>query len=282
MSKSQGEIKKIYKNSGDYVNQGDLLFELNDNQVTAQIMTCEAKMNLVKEYYDNFKIVVDSLYNVKLNDELINPFEEGRFYIEYDEIIKNIQDADTSNERDEALNGYISQYENSLFQYKYEYVGLEAQVNAYKKLLDDYKVFATESGYINYFSNIKCGIMVGTDAIGTISERLTESNAMIDLYVDATNMPFLKENMNVEMTVSGLPQSTYGLLRGKIIKISNDSVVNDNNIFYIISVKPDDITLTNKNKSIVLKNGMVVEARIKYESITWMKWILKKIGILDR
>lgn len=49
-----------------------------------------------------------------------------------------------------------------------------------------------------------------------------------------------------------------------------------------VPIKLEDINLNIKNKETILSNGIVVEARIKYESITWMKWILKKIGIIDR
>lgn len=53
-------------------------------------------------------------------------------------------------------------------------------------------------------------------------------------------------------------------------------------MFYKVSIKPENILLKNKDKEISLSNGMFVEARIKYESITWIKWVLKKIGIIDR
>ena len=48
-----------------------------------------------------------------------------------------------------------------------------------------------------------------------------------------------------------------------------------------VPIKLEDINLNIKNKETILSNG-IVEARIKYESITWMKWMLKKIGIIDR
>ena len=88
--------------------------------------------------------------------------------------------------------------------------------------------------------------------------------------------------MEVEMIVNGLSQSTYGTLKGNVLSTSNDSIQSEDKVFYKVSIKPTDIVLKNKDKETSLSNGMVVEARIKYESITWMKWVLKKIGILDR
>ena len=33
---------------------------------------------------------------------------------------------------------------------------------------------------------------------------------------------------------------------------------------------------------IVLQNGQVGEIRIKYETISWLNWCLKKMGIIDK
>jgi hypothetical protein len=88
--------------------------------------------------------------------------------------------------------------------------------------------------------------------------------------------------MDVEIIVSGLSQSTYGTLKGKVTYVSNDSMQSEDKIYYKVSIKPNDTILKNKDKETKLSNGMVVETRIKYESITWFNWILKKIGIIDR
>ena len=279
MSKKQGEIETIYKSSGEYVEKGEVLFEINDNEIESQIYAYQGKSDLLYVYVSAYQTIIDSLEGINLDSEIINPFEEGQFYKEYQSIIKAIND---SSSKEETIDSYISQYESQLFQYNYEYIGLKSQIEAYEKIKEEYKVIAETSGYVNYTSELKPGIVIDSSVIGTISDEISEDNAIVDVYVDTSAKSFIDVDMKVEMVVSGLSQSTYGTLKGKVTYISNDSISSDDKVFYKVSIKPDNITLKNKNKETILSNGMVVEARIKYESITWMKWMLKKIGIIDR
>lgn len=96
MSKTQGEIKEVYKNSGDYVSKGDLLFEINDNQVNSQIVMVEAKAFLIKEYVDKYEDMVSFLISIDPNKELINPDVQNK---ELDDIVKEIKNKDTIDEK---------------------------------------------------------------------------------------------------------------------------------------------------------------------------------------
>lgn len=80
------------------------------------------------------------------------------------------------------------------------------------------------------------------------------------------------------MAVSGLSQSKYGTLKGIISYIGQDYVTIDNNIYYFIKIIPESICM---KENIVLTNGQAVEVRIKYDDLTWFKWALKKIGIIE-
>lgn len=279
MSKKQGEIETVYKSSGEYVEKGDLLFQINDNEIEAQIYAYQGKADLLYVYVSGYQTIIDTLENINLEEELENPFSEGQFYKEYQTIITQINGSDN---KESTIDSYISQYESQLFQYNYEYVGVKSQIEAYEKMKEEYKVIAETSGYINYTSELKPGIVIDSSVIGSISDELSKDNAIVDIYVDTSAKSFIKENMNVEMIVSGLSQSTYGTLKGIITYISNDSIQSDDKVYYKVSIKPDDIILKNKEKETTLSNGMIVEARIKYESITWMTWVLRKIGIIDR
>lgn len=279
MSKTQGEIKEVYKNSGDYVSKGDLLFEINDNQVNSQIVMVEAKAFLIKEYVDKYEDMVSFLISIDPNKELINPDVQNK---ELDDIVKEIKNKDTIDEKKELIESYISQLRQTLFQYNYEYLGYKGQIDGYNEIKKDYKVYANCDGYITYTNELKTGMVIGNDSLGTISDTLTKDNSIVEVYVDASNKAYLKEDMDVEMVVGGLSQTKYGTLKGKVISISNDSIVNENNILYKIQIKPSNITLKQKNNEVELKNGMVVESRIKYEKTTWMNWCLKMIGMIDR
>ena len=281
MSKKQGEIEAVYKKSGEYVNIGDVLFEINDNDLDSQIYAYQGKSDLLYEYVSSYQTIIDSLKSIKLDEEIKNPFIEGKFYKEYQDIIKQIDEAETD-KKQETVESYLSQYESQIFQYNYEYIGIKSQIDAYINMKEEYKIIAQASGYINYSNELKSGMVIDSSVVGTISNEITKDNSIVEVYLDTSSKSFIKENMEVEMIVNGLSQSTYGTLKGNVLSISNDSIQSEDKVFYKVFIKPTDIVLKNKDKETSLSNGMVVEARIKYESITWMKWVLKKIGILDR
>lgn len=279
MSKTQGEIKEVYKKSGDYVSKGELLFEIDDNQVDSQIIMVESKANLIKEYVDKYENMISFLNSIDLSEEIINPYNDNN---ELDSIIAEIKNKNTNDEKKELIDSYVNQLKQTLFQYNYEYLGYKGQIDGYNKIKKDYKVYASSDGYLTYATDLKKGMVIGNDNLGTISDSLTKENSIVEVYVDASNKAYLKENMDVEMVVGGLSQTKYGALKGKVISVSNDSIVNENNVLYKIQIKPSNIILKQKNKEVELKNGMVVESRIKYEKTTWMNWCLKRIGIIDR
>lgn len=279
MSKTQGEIKEVYKNSGDYVSKGELLFEIDDNQVNSQIIMIESKANLIKEYVDKYDSMISYLNHIDLSNDISNLHSDDN---ELNSMINEIKGKDTLEEKQELISSYVNQLKQTLFQYNYEYLGYKGQIDGYNVLKKDYKIYANSDGYLTYTIDLKKGMVIGNDSLGTISDTLTKENSIVEVYVDASNKAFLKEDMDVEMVVGGLSQTKYGTLKGKVIAVSNDSIVNENNILYKIQIKPSNITLKQKNNEVELKNGMVVESRIKYEKATWMNWCLKRIGVIDR
>ena len=98
MSKTQGEIKEVYKKSGDYVSKGELLFEIDDNQVDSQIIMVESKANLIKEYVDKYENMISFLNSIDLSEEIINPYNDNN---ELDSIIAEIKNKNTNDENDE-------------------------------------------------------------------------------------------------------------------------------------------------------------------------------------
>ena len=108
----------------------------------------------------------------------------------------------------DTVDSYISQYESQLFQYNYEYVGIKAQIDAYKSMKEEYKVLAQSSGYINYTNELKPGMIIDSSVVGTISNEITKDNVIVEVYVDTSAKSFIQENMEVEMVVNGLSQST--------------------------------------------------------------------------
>jgi membrane fusion protein, peptide pheromone/bacteriocin exporter len=287
-SQTSGSIKTIYKQSGDYVNEGDLLFELDDLETKASILALSGKIDLLDEYISNYDTLITTLLAINPSDisNVLNPFSTSEFYYMFKSFKTSLDGAtsttDTTIEeaRQNIIDQYVQQYYSSKFQYEYERVGNTSQITAYETLMTKYKVYANNSGYINYTANISVGNVIDQSTIGSISNEVTESNAIFDCYVSAAYRSFIDIGTDVEVAISGLSQSKYGTLNGEIITIGNDIITDeDGNAYYKITIKPNSISLINKDNEINLTNGELGEIRIKYESVTWMHWMLKKIGI---
>jgi len=282
MSSRQGKIEKIYKESGEYVTEGELLFELDDIEIESQSIALNAKAKMLTDYIVANREIIRSLNTINLDEDLINPFDEGKFFLEYNNIINAINGLTTVEEKKNTINTYILQYENQCFQYEYEYVGLKSQMDAYYELSKDYRIYANSTGYVNYNNELKPGMVIDSNSVGTISEMITDENVSIEVYIDSSFKPFIKENLHVEIIVNGLSQTTYGFLNGTVTYVSKDSIQTDDGVFFSVSIKPDSVMLKNGDQITNLSNGMVAETRIKYESVTWMNWFLNKIGVIDR
>lgn len=287
-SPNQGKIEKIYIENGDYVNKGDLLLKMDASQLDSQILALQLKCDYLKEYIDNYNLMINILeeVNVETLEDLENPFVEGQFYYEFSNVIKQIESITDNNGgitemRSNTINQVLSSFYNTKFQYEYEFTGNLGQVEAYENLKKTYSVYATTSGYVNYNVNIKDSNVVDSSVLFTISEKLNKDNSIINTYVSATNRSFIDVGNDVEISIAGLSQARYGLLEGKVVNISEDVITDqDGNVFYSVDIKPNSIELINKDNKVEIVNGQICEIRIKYESITWMTWALTKIGIL--
>lgn len=291
-SQTTGKIISVFKDSGDYVKSGEVLFELDSSQTTVQIIALESKINSIKSFMNN----VDELINAVKNIDVAilsnkNPFSDNLNYYNYQIVIDSINNiTETMYSREECIaqrnsikNKFLIEFFQSYNQYKYEVESLYSEISAYTKLLDSYKVYASCDGYISYNLNIKTGVVVDTSSVGSISEKSTSENSIFECYVGASNRNFIKEGLSTKIIIQGLSQSKYGTINGKIIEISNDIIIDkDNNVYYRVLIKPEDIVLNNKDNQIILLNGQIGEVRIKYEDLTWLKWAFKKIGITDR
>lgn len=288
-SVTSGKITNVYYKSGDYVEEDTLLFELDSTQVTESITSLSGKVDFMNNYLNDYNKLIACVEAIDVNsDDLVpNPFDKNEFYYmfetfldEYNQVEANEFSGITVVElKMQVKNQYLQSYYRYKFQYEYDLIGNQSQVEAYENMLKDYKVYANTSGYLNYTTNIKPGVVIDSSLIGTISEKINDDNVQIECYIDVSNRSFINYDDSVEIVMSGLSQSKYGTLSGRVISISEDIVSNnDNNIFYKLVIKPSGIKL----EGIELLNGQAGEVRIKYDSLTWTEWALKKIGVIDR
>ncbi|GAA0086068.1 HlyD family efflux transporter periplasmic adaptor subunit [Clostridium sp. CTA-7] len=302
MTKGAGEIKDVFISEGTEIKEGDVLFTTNGvesdlqlEQINAQIDTFSRRIELLKKaeenatngtnYFDRYSDVESEFYN-KLTAAYIARKE---FNIDKESLKKQgIEDKQIEeyaktqkNKADEHYYKTISEFTNEKNQYEVELSKLIAQKEALEKGKDQYQVVAQKSGTVHLNTPLTTGMVLqGGALIGTITSK--EEELIVETMLPSSDRPRIHVGDEVSLAVGGLLQSEYGTIPGRVISIDEDATIDNEkgNIFFKVKVKPDKTYLEDsKGEKVNLSIGMVTETRVKYEKITYMKYILELIGI---
>ena len=302
MTKTSGEIKDVFISEGSEVKEGDVLFttngiesELQLEQINAQINSYSRRIELLRiaeenatngtNYFDRYNEEESEFYN-KLNAAYIARKE---FYVDvqalkdqgYEE--KQIEEFSKTqkNKSDEHYFKTISEFTNEKNQYELEASKLIAQKEALEKGKSQYEVVAQKNGVIHLNTPLTSGMVLqGGSLIGTITSK--EEELTVETMLPSSDRPRIHVGDEVSLVVGGLLQSEYGTIAGKVTSIDEDATIDNEkgNVFFKVKVKPDKTYLEDsKGEKVNLTIGMVTETRVKYEKITYMKYILELIGV---
>ena len=123
-------------------------------------------------------------------------------------------------------------------------------------------------------------VLQGGSLIGTITS--TEEELIIETMLPSSDRPRIHVGNEVALAIGGLLQSEYGTIPGKVTSIDEDATIDNESgsAYFKVKVKPEKTYLEDsKGERVNLTLGMVTETRVKYEKITYMKYILELIGI---
>lgn len=302
MTKGYGEVKDIFISEGTEIKEGDVLFTTNEleselqlQQINAQIDTFSSRIELLKKaeenatngtnYFDIYSDEESEFYNKltaaymarkEFNVDKESLEKQGFTDKQIQEYVKT-----QKNKADEHYYKTISEFTNEKNQYKVELSKLMAQKGALEKGKDQYQVVAQKSGIVHLSTPLTTGMVIqGGTLIGTITSK--EEELIVEAMLPSSDRPRIHVGDEVSLAVRGLLQSEYGTIPGKVISIDEDATIDNEkgNVFFKVKVKPDKTYLEDsKGEKVNLTLGMVTETRVKYEKITYMKYILELIGI---
>ena len=287
MNEVASSITKVYFNEGDKISKGETVIELDTFQVDLQISQLQEQADFLQKYINNYQTLIDFINGYNLSDEnsLVNPFNQNdsslsKYYIYAESYISSM-----SENTQEIINNYKNQYTASYYssvdQYSYQLVSINSQKTAYQNSLEQYKIKAETSGVLHYSSALKTGMVLQAGSlIGSISSE-NQEDLYFESVISATDISKISVGESVEIAISGIVQSEYGIIKGKVIFIDSDSTQTENgDVYYKIKIKPEGTVLKNKKGNYIqISMGMISESRIKYEETTWLKWMLEQIGI---
>lgn len=145
-------------------------------------------------------------------------------------------------------------------------------------------VTASIDGVVNVLYEMLPGDFLsgGQEVLTIIPDNNTAYTMQI--YVSNEDIGELKVNDTVKYNFAALPNKEYGELRGQIVSISKDAMLNEasGQSFYIVKATVPGTTLIGANgKQGEIKVGMLCEANIITKQKTFLRYFLEKIDLLD-
>ena len=291
-----GITKRILVNEGDYVDEGDILLELDDEANKERSITLETskkitsnQLSLKKDEFDNF---------ISFNNQLLESYEVS-LNIE-NNLLKRLQGLLKSGAISEAeilrqklkiqdLKSRIIQTSSNLQTKKLIY---QQEISNLRKNEAEIKGQFAENLVNIRYKSIKApvsGIVfdLRPKNVG-YSAQMTESILKIvptgdieaKLEIPSADIGFVKEGMDVDLSIDSFPASDFGVLTGKINRIGSDSLKpnpqeNRPGFAYPASVQLTSQFLKVKDGTeLDLKVGMTLTANIKLRKVSYIQLLL--------
>ena len=291
-----GIVKKIIVNEGDYVNEGDILLELDDeaNQERSNTLTTSQnitsnQLELKKDEFDNF---------IVFNNDLLESYEMS-LDIENDLLtrLKGLLQSGAISEAEilrqklkiQDLKSRIIQTRSNLQTKKLVY---QQEISNLRKSEAEIKgQFAENLVNMRYKSITSpvSGIVFDLQPKNVgYSAQMTESILKIvptgdfeaNLEIPSADIGFVKNGMDVDLSIDSFPASDFGVLTGKISRIGSDSLKpnpqeNRPGFAYPATVELSNQFLKVKDKTkLDLKVGLTLTANIKLRKVSYIQLLL--------
>jgi multidrug resistance efflux pump len=143
---------------------------------------------------------------------------------------------------------------------------------------------ANASGYYYGSESLKQGIYVKEGSvIGAIYPK-KQDKFRAEVYIENSEIGKLKDRQKVRFEIASYPSSEYGYFTGKIKDVAEDISVDKSSgkSFYKVIISCDNVSKTGKDgKTVTLKNGMGVQAKIITDKKSVFRYVLEKIDLLN-
>ena len=303
-----GEIEENDMEEGMLVEEGDVLFTIKSTDYNLQEEQLLASRDIYEQQITKSNLLVKSIQDNTNYFDSTDP-EDTLYYSSFEayqsQVAQNRFDASTykaygySDEQIQAemeknqgkvteiYYSAIQSAENAIQEATKQIASIDAQLLAIQSGQTEYRVRAASAGTLHMLADYKAGMVVQTgSAVATITPENGE--VLIEAYVSTADMARMEEGESVQLAVNGLVQSVYGTIDGTVAHIASNvtSMEGENgesNPVFRIQITPDaDYLVSRAGRKVSLKNGMSVEARIRYDEVTYFNYVLEKLGLLVR
>lgn len=304
MSPITGVISKVQASEGDYVEKGDVLFQIKSLDVEIQNDQLEAQKKIYEEQITQYEKLAKS---IKDNTNYFDKSNEGEslYYSQFEEYRSKInqQIVDTKalksygysksqirlekkkneQKKNELYYAALREVETSKNQIQVELETIDAQLSASKKGEENfYKVKANAAGTVHFLNEVKKGMVV--QAATSIASISTENDKyLIRVEITASDRSRIKAGDKAEVEISGLQRNVYGVIKGKVKEISSDSTITTKGSgnFTVFIVPQKNYLISKSGDKVSLSPGLQCEARVIYNQITYAEYVLDALGVKE-
>ena len=303
-----GEIEENDMEEGMLVEEGDVLFTIKSTDYNLQEEQLLASRDIYEQQITKSNLLVKSIQDNTNYFDGTDP-EDTLYYSSFEayqsQVAQNRFDASTykaygySDEQIQAemeknqgkvteiYYSAIQSAENAIQEATKQIASIDAQLLAIQSGQTEYRVRAASAGTLHMLADYKAGMVVQTgSAVATITPENGE--VLIEAYVSTADMARMEEGEPVQLAVNGLVQSVYGTIDGTVAHIASnvtsmEGEQGESNPVFRVQITPDtDYLVSRTGRKVSLKNGMSVEARIRYDEVTYFNYVLEKLGLLVR
>jgi multidrug resistance efflux pump len=301
MSAVSGEIILAEIKEGQSVKEGDVMAIIKSPDLNLQKQQLEQQIKMYEEKINLLQRLESDINNYKNSFDKNNPTEAEYYnrlqsmYASQKEYNINSDDLKKQGYTDDQIKMYVDngnlkkeqirvQNLENISKEKSQYITekqkLEIQLSAIGEGKNEYIITASKSGTVHLLTPISKGMVIQAgNAIGTISDS---QDIYFETYISSADRARINVGEKVSITVNGLIQNEYGVVNGTVIEIDSDATVDQNNgnVMFKVKVKPNENYLKDKkDKKVFLTLGMTAEVRIKYDKVTYFKYIIDALGI---
>lgn len=306
-----GKIQNIHFTSGQYVEKGAILLNIDDTVAQKERQNLEDLMIKIEEKIKDTEACIVSAEK----DLMLVPFErkiaykrmENYFSVKTNlekalelnsrifEEEKALPDFSLANQKIELLNLNVEKSKRDLEQYKnsffhsllseketleFQKENLSNSIFKMEESLKLFTVYAPISGEVQEISSLNCGdnVFSGQEILKIVPS--SSENIRVVLRLPSSKAGLVREDMKVRLKFPAFPHHEFGSLDGQVETILPDVFLGAKSSEYAVFVKLDGNTLPDKKgMSHFLKVGLDAEASIITETGSILSFILKRLEV---
>ena len=288
-----GVIEKIEIQEGDLVNENQVLMRIESDSNSNLSATLENSIKIKKQQIDSLNsqiLETQEIYaeNKKILKDKINIYQNisDRFQNLFDE--GAVSELDFLNQKTK-----LQSLKSDLLQFEMDWTtkskSQEVQMQELKNSLNEFQGELEENnlnlgkksinspvdGYIFDLKPVVSGY--AAQMTETIVKIVPMGDLIAYLEIPSSDIGFVKEGMEVEISIDSYPATDFGVIEGTIISIGTDALEPDpseqrNQFVYPARIKLASQKLKlKKGKNLDLKVGMSLQGNIKLRKVSYLQ-----------